>query len=159
MEEHDVSDIQLAILKSKILDWDPRGSRVVGTLGCTPANTLEDGWNTDDDLGGLSVAIDNCKIVDSSKDHVETNKRRRGRPKKRVVQRRGYICLTPIHGHNTGFQVASRNQAWRLLWRTHQLIRSRTGVESVPFVLRQVQCLIPYQHKRMWCTVSLPMNQ
>jgi hypothetical protein len=97
MDEHYVSDVQLAIMESKILDWDPRRSRIVGALGYTPENTLEDGWNTDDDLGGLSAAIDNCKIVDSSRNHVQTTKGPRGRPKKRVVQRRGYICLTPIY--------------------------------------------------------------
>ncbi|KAG2116293.1 hypothetical protein DEU56DRAFT_761564 [Suillus clintonianus] len=75
-------------MESKILDWDPRRSRIVGALGYTPENTLEDGWNTDDDLGGLSAAIDNCKIVHSSGTHVQTTKGRRGRPKKRVVQRR-----------------------------------------------------------------------
>ncbi|KAG2107612.1 hypothetical protein DEU56DRAFT_920562 [Suillus clintonianus] len=89
MDEHYISDIQLEIMKSKILDWDPQHSRITGTIGYIPEITLEDGWNTDDDLGGLSAAIDNCKIVESSGNHVEATKGRRGRPKKRVVQRRG----------------------------------------------------------------------
>jgi hypothetical protein len=101
MEDHDVSDIQLEITKSKILDWDPQGSRIIGTLGYSPEHTLEDGWNTDDNLGGLSAAINNCKIADSGKDHVESNKARRGRPKKRVVQRRRYISFTPMYMHIT----------------------------------------------------------
>jgi hypothetical protein len=97
MDGPDISDIELEIMKSKILDWDPQRWRIVGTIGYKPEHTLEDGWNTDDDLQGLSAAIDNCKIVESSRNHVETTKGRRGRPKKRVVQRRGYIYLTLIY--------------------------------------------------------------
>jgi hypothetical protein len=97
IEEDDSMDILQEILQSKILDWDPQHSKIMEIDICKDNNKLQDAWNTDDDDdGGLSVAITNCKIVDGKCPQIETSKRRRGRPRKRAIQRRAYIYSTPI---------------------------------------------------------------
>ncbi|KAG2046010.1 hypothetical protein BDR06DRAFT_1039924, partial [Suillus hirtellus] len=79
MEEDDSIDILQEILKSKILDWNPHGSKILETRGL----------NVDDDVGALSADFENCKILDKERALVENNnKGRRGRPRKRETRRR-----------------------------------------------------------------------
>ncbi|KAG1729382.1 hypothetical protein EDB19DRAFT_1832426 [Suillus lakei] len=86
MEDDNSFNILEEILKSKILEWNPNGSTVLGTRGYMVNNTSEDGWNTDEDIGALSIAIDNCKMLDDGMNVLETHKQQRGRPRKPVVQ-------------------------------------------------------------------------
>ncbi|KAG2352385.1 hypothetical protein BDR07DRAFT_1498423 [Suillus spraguei] len=63
MDEEDSVDILQQILKSKILDWDPHGSRIVEITGRTAEDLYEDGLDTGTNIAALSTEIDKCNIV------------------------------------------------------------------------------------------------
>jgi hypothetical protein len=90
-----MDDILQQILESKILDWDPHGSRILGTTGHAVGESYEDRVNTDANIAALSTAIDRCNIACEDEYEAEEQKPKRGQPKKHIIQ-----CHTKNAGVN-----------------------------------------------------------
>jgi hypothetical protein len=89
IDDVDSCDIWQQILRLKILDTDSENSSVIGSSG-TSAEIAAALNLDDDDIATLAAAIDKFEIVDSRSTEDIKPKPKRGRPKKRVVQRREY---------------------------------------------------------------------
>ncbi|KAG2045531.1 hypothetical protein BDR06DRAFT_978145, partial [Suillus hirtellus] len=89
MDEEVSVDILQQILQLKILDWDPQGSKILDTNVEIAESSCEDGLNPNEIIEALAKDIDTLQIVDEV--NIEKKKPKRGRPKKRVVQRRSKI--------------------------------------------------------------------
>ncbi|KAG2063554.1 hypothetical protein BDR04DRAFT_1163563 [Suillus decipiens] len=94
MDEEDYVNILQEILESKILDWDPHGSKISGSGDQTGEDVCENPANTGTNIAALSTAIEKCNIQGEARDDVKKQKPKRGRPKKRVVQCRNKLGLT-----------------------------------------------------------------
>ncbi|KAG2139952.1 hypothetical protein BD769DRAFT_1384258 [Suillus cothurnatus] len=75
-----MDNILQQILESKILDWDPHGSRILGTTGHAVGESYEDGVNTDANIAALSTAIDRCNIACEDEYEAEEQK-----PKSKIL--------------------------------------------------------------------------
>ncbi|KAG1743531.1 hypothetical protein EDD22DRAFT_851488 [Suillus occidentalis] len=88
MDEIDSSDIWQQILRLNILDTDSENSSVIGSSGKPAEIAADDVLNlNDDDIATLAAAIDKVEIVDTRGSMDIKPKPKRGRPKKRVIQR------------------------------------------------------------------------
>ena len=87
MEQKDTLDIMEEIVACGILKSSPHNKKAERPpLQSTTSDTGDDGWNTDIDISGLLVAIENCGILDTGEASIKHNKRSRGRPKKKVMK-------------------------------------------------------------------------
>jgi hypothetical protein len=110
MDEIDPSDIWQQILRLNILDTDSENSSVIGSSG-KPAEIAADyvlNLN-DDDIATLAAAIDKVEIVDTRGSMDIKPKRKRGRPKKRVIQRCEYTFKSPSH---TSSSFCEQARSW-----------------------------------------------
>jgi hypothetical protein len=88
MEQEDTLNIMEEILACGILNSSPHSKKAERPpFQPTTSDTGDDGWNTDIDISGLLVAIENCGILDTGEASIIQNKRSRGRPKKKVMKR------------------------------------------------------------------------
>lgn len=87
MDDEDSLNILQQIRKLNILDPDPHGSTILGTSNKSASMF---GSNDSVNIKALFAAVEKCKIVDEGTDEFEKQKPKRGRPRKRVVQRREY---------------------------------------------------------------------
>ncbi|KAG1724497.1 hypothetical protein EDD22DRAFT_853810, partial [Suillus occidentalis] len=97
MDEIDSSDIWQQILRLNILDTDSENSSVIGSSGKPAEIAADDVLNlNDDDIATLAAAIDKVEIVDTRGSMDIKPKRKRGRPKKRVIQRGKKLVPTAL---------------------------------------------------------------
>ncbi|KAG1867657.1 hypothetical protein F4604DRAFT_1682455 [Suillus subluteus] len=86
MNGEDGLEIVEEIFACGILDSSQKRKKGGSSFRRTESDAGDDGWNTDTDIAGLLVAIENCGILDAGEDSVKDNKRQRGRPKKKGMK-------------------------------------------------------------------------
>ncbi|KAG2045485.1 hypothetical protein BDR06DRAFT_978179, partial [Suillus hirtellus] len=109
MEEDDSVDILHQIAELKILDWDPLGSRILEHYGNETGSSYEDVSNKNNTAATSSPEIDNRQNVNLEIDEVERHKPKRGRPKKRVFQRRSETNMD-LQSDRLAQNVRNKNQ-------------------------------------------------
>ncbi|KAG1832549.1 hypothetical protein DFJ58DRAFT_736334 [Suillus subalutaceus] len=95
MDDDESVDLLQQIFELKILDWDTEGSIIPETnVNQAVKSAYEDALKPTGNIGAPSAGIERCHILDQGKDEIAKQKPKRGRPRKRVVQRR--VKLVPI---------------------------------------------------------------
>lgn len=113
MNGEDGLELAEEIFACGILDSSKKGKKAENSFRRTASDAGDDGWNTDTDIAGLLVAIENCGILDTVEDSVKDNKLPRGRPKKKGIKgaaNRESPIFSYIYVDHTLAQAAPKNR-------------------------------------------------
>jgi hypothetical protein len=160
MDEVDSHDIWQQILRLKILDTDSDSPSVIGNSAKQAEIAPDDELNLDDDdIATLAAAIGKFDIEDGMGTEGAKPKPKRGRPKKRVIQRSEYAYegLSYMSSPLNGFQKLESQRPW------YQLTDATRPI-PIPILMctryeqRLARSLSISHIEQIWCNMANTMR-